>query len=476
MNSNPSFPDMSDITTATRPDLIVSGRIRRHDGSWGPGEVWSTAGVVTAVVDGITNTEATRRIDAGEAFVIPGAVDAHMHCYSFADEGILAATSAAAAGGVTTVVEMPYDAPGPINSVERLVAKQELAHRESVIDMALLGTLAPQGGWKAAEGLASGGVVGFKLSLFHTDTRRFPRINNPEMLNCMAAIAETGRTMCTHAEDNEIIQHLSDTDEALNSLDPHMHCRVRPPVSETLGVLTALELAHDKGVKLHVCHVSLPRSVDLVRWFREQGDDVTTETCPHYLSFTEDDMDEQGTRLKINPPLRTQQDRNGLWNRIAEGTLPVVSSDHAPWPLELKTKTPALANKSGVPSIETLVTMTLGQALTRDPSLTLFGRAVDALTSNPAHRFGIDHRKGSLEPGKDADIIVFAPDPADGPAVAVDGSAMHSNAGWSPYDGLTPGGHVACTISRGEVVWDAATRELAAPGRGELITRGDVDA
>lgn len=399
--------------------------------------------------------------------MLPGGVDAHVHSLSHCGEGITAATSAAAAGGVTTIVEMPFDATGPINDRDRLLAKQDLVNDEAVVDVAMLGTLAPAGGWREAEALADNGVVGFKVSLFLTDSIRFPRINDYELLHVMQASSDTGRTLCTHAENNEIVQSLLEIEGASNPTDPQAHSRTRPPISETLGVLTALEIAANHGTALHVCHLSLPRSIDLVSWYQSQGADVTLETCPHYLSFTEADLDRQRGDLKINPPLRTAADRDGLWNRLGSGAVAVVSSDHAPWPRKFKDHDHILNNHSGAPGVETLVAVTLGGAIRRDPDLSTLGTVVDALTAGPAKRFGIDHRKGSLEVGKDADIMVFSPDTD----VRIDGSALHSNAGWSPYAGMAPGGIVTHTISRGDVVWTREGGLTGRAGRGKILTR-----
>jgi len=455
---------VSTAALTSPPTLVVAGRIGGPDGAWREGEVWVAGDTVVAVRDGRSETGPdVRRIDVGEGFVLPGAVDAHVHTLSHLGEGIAAATRAAAAGGVTTIVEMPFDSTGPINNRDRLLAKQDLVAHEAVVDVALLGTLCPDGGWREAETLAGNGVVGFKVSLFLTDAFRFPRISDYELRDVMRAVADTGRTLCTHAENNEIIQGLLAAERRGRPTDPQAHSRTRPPVAERLGVLTALEVAAEQGSALHVCHLSLPSSVDLARWYRSQSVDVTVETCPHYLTFTERDLDSQRGRLKINPPLRTSADREGLWERVEDGTIGVISSDHAPWPTESKDHEHILDNHSGVPGVETLVSVTLGQALRR--GLGTFAAAVNALTIAPARRYGLDEHKGSLEVGKHADIITF--EPAE--SVQIDGSRLHSNAGWSPYDGFAPGGRVSHTISRGEVVWSRGAGLSARNGRGRIL-------
>lgn len=404
-------------------------------------------------------------VDVGDAYLLPGAVDAHVHSLSHDGEGILASTAAAAAGGVTTIVEMPYDHSGPINTLDRLRTKQDLANEEAHIDVALLGTLAPNGGWREAERLASGGAVGFKASLFHTDEFRFPRISDRELMNVLAATRDVGRTLCVHAENNEIIQARISEERAAGATDAQSHSRSRPPVAETLGVLTAMEVAANTGSRLHLCHLSLPRSVDLVSWYRSQGADITLESCPHYLTFTADDLETQHGRLKINPPLRDAAAREGLWQRLAAGEVSVISSDHAPWSAVKKDHEVMLDNSSGAPGVQNVVAVTLGGALRRDPTLALFDRAVEALTASPARRYGLDARKGAIVPGMDADIMVFDP-AADAP---IDTEAQLSNAGWTPYAGYSPGGHITHTVSRGRIVYTTTAGLAVEPGRGELV-------
>lgn len=453
---------------AGAPDHVVAGRVRAPDGVWRRGEVWITAARISAVTDTVApeRTPGVPRTDVGDSFVLPGLVDSHVHSLSHQGEGVLAATRAAAAGGVTTIVEMPFDKTGPIDSVDRLRTKQDLANDESVVDVALLATMSPSGGWRAADDLAAAGAIGFKVSLFLTDPHRFPRIDDLELLSVMSAAADSERVLCVHAENNEIVKGLLAREAAGDGLDPHAHTRSRPPVSETVGVLTALEVAADRGAALHLCHVSLPRSVDLVQWYAGQGIDVTMETCPHYLHFSEDDLLAQGGRLKINPPLRTTAAREGLWGRIADRRIPIIASDHAPWPAGFKDHRRILENHSGVPGVETMAAVVLGQALRRDPTLAMFSAAVDALTVAPARRFGLADRKGSFDVGKDADLAVFTPGD-----VVIDGAAQHSNAGWSPYDGVVAGGAVTLTISRGQTVWSTSDGLRARPGRGEVLAR-----
>lgn len=447
-------------------DLAVRGTVQTGSGAWQRGEVLIDAGRIRGVTEDVGSVDSRRCIDVGAAYVLPGVVDAHVHCLSHPGEGVAAATAAAAAGGVTTIVEMPFDQAGPINSVDRFKRKHDLVEDEALVDVAMLATVAPDGGWRAAEALTDAGACGFKVSLFDTDPHRFPRIDDAELLNVMAATAGAARPLCVHAENTEVIKTLIEVERLRDPRDPHAHARSRPPVSETLGVLTALEVAHTQNARLHLCHLSTPRAVDLVRWFADDGLDVTVETCPHYLTFTDDDMDSHRGRLKINPPLRSSQARAGMWERLASGAVDVVASDHAPWPTQYKDQELIFDNRSGVPGVETLVAATLSGAL--DQGVQMFARAIEALTLTPARRFGLDHRKGRIAEGYDADLAVF--DPAQ--SWDVDQELLHSNAGWSPYHARAFRGRVVLTVSNGAVVWDGTSLTGEAGRAGVIKPRG----
>jgi allantoinase len=449
-----------------RADLVLSGRIS-IGGRWRHGEVAITGERIDHVVAGRTEILANRRIDVGEALLLPGMIDAHVHSRSHLAEGITAATRAAAAGGVTTIVEMPFDGDGPIHSVERFEAKRELVAAEAVVDVALLGTVAPGGGWSRAADIAAAGACGFKISLFDTDRRRFPRISDAELIDALTAIADTRRTVCVHAENNEMVKALIARYRDEAPRDPLAHCRSRPPASESMAVLTALEAASYAGAQLHLCHLSLPRSVDLVRWYAQDGLDVTLETCPHYLLLDEADMVELGSRVKINPPLRAKTAREGLWERLADGSVDVVSSDHAPWPVQLKSHETIFDNHSGAPGVETGLPLTLGAAWADGAESV--AQVIDAMSRRPAERFGLGERKGQLAAGFDADVVVFDPDRRWRVAAA----ELRSNAGWSPYEGHSVTGRVTTTLVRGRVVYDG-TDVVGEPGGGRFVspTRG----
>lgn len=449
------------MTTPQQAELAITGSLLDESGRQREVDILIANEKIAGIVDAASG-DARNRIDATGSFLLPGMVDAHVHSLSHAGEGIQASTSAAAAGGVTTIVEMPFDATGPINSHDRLEAKKEMASREALVDIALLGTSEPNGGWRRIDSLSEDGAVGLKVSLFDTDPFRFPRISDAELIDVFTAAAANEMPVCVHAENNEIIKALLEQLRA-DGDDPLAHCRSRPPVAETLGVLTALEIANNTGAKAHVCHASLPRSIDMVNLFASDGADVTVETCPHYLLFDQNDMKRQGGRLKINPPLRQPSDREGLWERLEQGKVSVISSDHAPWPIDFKTKPNIFDNHSGAPGVETIYPLLLAEAHRRGPRA--FSAVVTATTKNPATRFGISDRKGQLAVGHDADIAVFDPNAE----WTVDEETLHSNAGWSPYHGTKWQGKITQTFVRGRLAYDGELRNK--PGDGQIVRR-----
>lgn len=438
------------------------GNILSPDGSLRRSEVVIEDGRIVSVSEEIGEAADVRREDFGDGLLLPGAIDAHVHCLSESGEGISAGTAAAAAGGVTTIIEMPFDGTGPINSAERLLAKTERVREEAHIDVALLGTVEPEGGWEQVGDMVRAGAVGFKVSTFDTESFRFPRSRGHQLRRTMRAIAEANSIVCVHAENDEIIRALLEGPDALEATDHAVHGRVRPPLAEELGVAEALAIATEAGARLHLCHLSTPRAVRLANWYgNSEGADVSVETCPHYLLFTDADVMEQGPRLKINPPIRDDEMRQGLWSQLADGRIDIVSSDHAPWAPERKTRPRMLDNSSGAPGVETIYASMIDAALRRGADMLV--RVVEALTRIPAERFALPG-KGRIAPGFDADIAVYDA----GEPWTIDESELHSNAGWSPYHGRTLSGRIVRTVSRGVDVWDGDTL-TAGPGHGRFV-------
>jgi allantoinase len=422
----------------------ISGQILQPDGSRRRAGVTVSDGRIQAWTE--PSRDAT---DYGDALLLPGAVDVHVHTRSYAEEGIELCTRAAAAGGVTTIVDMPYDAAGPVDSLAAFQSKVGDVRREAVIDVALWATVPPRGPIDEVQDLVDAGAAAFKLSTFETHPQRFPRIPDAQLLNAFAAIARAGGLAGVHAENDEIVRAGITAEQAAgHGTDPLAHARSRPPVAEHEAIARCLELARATGVRLHVCHVSTPRGVQLVAQARRDGVDVSAETCPHYLLLDEAALAARGGEAKINPPLREAP--------LPADGLDLISSDHVGWPPERKHGPDIFALASGAPGVELIVPLVhdaLGAAA-----------LVQLVSEGPARRFGLWPRKGSLQPGADADLLVLDPDAE----WEIDPARLVTAAGWSPYRGRRVKGRVIAAYSRGRLVWDG-TRVLGQPGDGAFV-------
>ncbi len=442
-------------------DLVVRGRVVLPGCDPRPLAVAVTDGRVAALAERGARVDALDDLDAGDALVLPGVVDVHVHTRSAADEGIEAATRAAAAGGVTTIVDMPYDASGPIADPDAFAAKVRDVDREAVVDVALWATVPPDGPLPHVQELVDAGACAFKLSTFETDSVRFPRIPDAQLLAAFAAIAAAGGLAGVHSENDEIVRALIADEQAAGRHDPLAHARSRPPVAETEAIGRCIELARATGVRLHLCHVTVGRGLELASRGRTDGVDVSAETCPHYLLLDQSELERRGGETKINPPLRPREEVDALWQAIEHGTLGIVSSDHVGWPAARKRGDDIFALASGAPGLELELALLHDAFVARGLSP---GRLAQVLSEAPARRFGLWPRKGALQPGADADLVVLDPEET----WTVDPARLVTPAGWSPYTGREVRGRVRHVVARGETI--VRDGELVAePGRGSFV-------
>jgi len=444
-------------------DLVIWGDLVLPHGIAKDSAVGVKDGVVVGLYSLTENPPARETIDARGLFVFPGIVDAHVHSYSIPGvEGFLYSTSAAAAGGVTTFIEMPYDAGEPITTPQAFQKKIELVQRLAMVDVALLSTLKKEGPLDVIEPMVKLGACGFKLSLFEADPGRFPRIPDGNLWEILPIIASFNIPVGFHAENDDLIFHLVRKYRQDGKIYPKAHCETRPPISETLAVLKLLELARWTGVRLHLYHVSHPRSVYLLQRFQEEGVDVTLETCPHYLLLHEGDMDRIKALGKINPPLRERGATEELWELLKNGSIDMVSSDHAPWPMEKKQSPDIFDNASGAPGVEILFPLLFSEAVLKRGFSPV--KLAQLLCEQPAKRFRLYPRKGYIALGADGDFAIIAPSIS----WTLRGSEMHSSARWTPYEGLDIRGKVVRTILRGKPIYDGK-EVIGKPGQGKFI-------
>ena len=402
-------------------------------------------------------------MDASGCLILPGFVDVHVHTRSSVDEGITATTRAAAAGGTTTIVDMPFDKPArPVNTRRALAAKVEDVGKEAVVDVGLWATFTPEGDLGSIAEMAAAGAAAFKVSTIEVDPVRFPRIPDNRLYDAFQEISRTGRPVAAHQENQEIVFAQAAAFKTRGDTKPIDHALSRPPVAEAEAAGRLLELAYWTGAHLHMVHGTLPRTFELIEWNRTQGVRATGETCLQYLLMSMEALSEQGGRAKCNPPLRSQQDVDGLWSQLQDGTIDIVTSDHSPYPLDRKETDDIFEALAGMPGVETLGTLLYSEGVAA--GRIGLARFIELVSSGPADLMGFA-QKGRLQAGAAADFVVFDPDAA----WTLDERKLHHAVDWSPYHGRDVQGRVASTWLRGRCIY-ADGEILADPGTGRFLS------
>jgi allantoinase len=442
-------------------DLVLSGTVVLPSHVIPNGYVAVRDGLIARVGEG-TAPAARERHLLGDAYILPGGIDGQVHSRSTKGvEDFDGTTRSAAAGGVTTIVDMPYDNGRLICTAERLGMKVREAKELSHVDFALYATAHPNDGPKHIDELVAAGACAFKFSTFGTDPERFPRIPPQTLHDCFARIARHGLMAGVHNENEEVIRALESRVRASGAQGYLAHGQSRPVYSETLAIAEIYEIGATTGCRAHVVHCSTARGYELCAAYRAMGHRTTIEACLHYLILSEEDLARIGGLGKVNPPIRPAVEREQLWRHLAAGNITIVSTDHVSWPLERKSNPDMFANASGVPGLEVLYPLFVKESLARGLPLTWAARL---LAHNPAALFCLGGSKGALAPGLDADITVLTESPH-----RYDPAASGINvARWSPYEGVMLSHRVQATYLRGALVFDG-TKLLASRGTGKFL-------
>ncbi|SOC43739.1 dihydroorotase [Salinicoccus kekensis] len=402
-------------------------------------------------------------IDFTGKVILPGAIDVHVHSFSNPEEGFAQTSKLAARGGVTTFVDMPYDLPNPVNNTGILKEKIIDLEKNAYVDIALWGTIAKRNGTGEIQKLMDEGVTSFKMSTFETDAYRFPKVPNDEIIKAMEILAETGIVAAFHSEDDEIVKGLSKQLEEENKTHNLAHAETRPPYTESAAALMLMEFAKWTGAKIHIVHASHPRTIELVKLFKEMGTDVSVETCYTYLLLDEEDLKEQGPPAKMNPPLRPKEDVEGMWEHLKQGNIDMISSDHIVWDIKDKEKgyENIFKSPSGLPGVEVIVPLMFDAIVSkRNMPLNTFAKL---MATNAAERFSIKN-KGKIAKGHDADFIIIDPD-EEWTFVQEN---FETNIDLLPFKDRQFKGRIKETIIRGETVYDG--RDMVVdPGYGHFI-------
>ncbi len=401
-------------------------------------------------------------IDAKGKLVMPGAIDSHVHFYDpnyTHREDFESGSRAAGAGGVTSVIVMPLDTP--MLAPEELKEAIKIGERQSLIDFALY---AGNMTGAAIEHIAADTKLGVRA--FKLFTCAPYGVDEPTFVKLMRAIDEAGSTSFVHAEDNEILQAKTKELREAGRSDPLAHAESRPNKAEEKAVEWVLKQTREVGCRLHLAHITTRQGAELVKRAKNEKLKVTAETCPHYLLFTKDDMDEKGPYLKVNPALKTEADKAALWEALAEGTIDIIATDHAPGTREEKEVgwDNIWDAQIGAPGVETLLPLMMSEGVVR--GRLPIERLVDALCARPAKTFGFYPQKGAIRVGSDADLVIIDMEKR----AKIEAEKLHYKVGWTPYEGMEVKGWPVMTISRGEIIAKDGDI-LGKPGHGRYIKR-----
>lgn len=444
-------------------DLVVTGTRVVTPGGAGPAAVAVTAGTITAVTPPGAAPDARQRFDAGDAAVLPGLVDTHVHVNEPGRtewEGFRTATQAAAAGGVTTLVDMPLNSLPVTTTVAALSAKAAAAADQALVDYGFWGgAVAGDGGHFAA--LLGAGVLGFKAFLVDSGTPEFPALDPAGLEAAMRRLADLGSVLLVHAELPGPIARAARGGPG----DPHRYATwlgARPAAAELEAIDLVVRSAARTGCRAHVVHLACADGVTAIAAARAEGVRLTVETCPHYLTFAAEGIPDGATAFKCAPPIRGRVDRDGLWTALGDGRIDLVASDHSPCLPALKRLDAGdfFAAWGGIASLELLLPATWTGARARGHGLPALARW---LAEAPARLAGLDGRKGRIAVGCDADLVIFEPDTA----WTVDPRRLHHRHPVTPYAGRKLVGRVRRTYVRGQCVYDDGT--FSSPPVGEWL-------
>ena len=417
-------------------------------------------------------------IDAQGLLVLPGTIDPHVH---FDDPGYTDredfshGTAAAAAGGVTTVIDMASTSVPPVTSAGNLRTKLQAVAPKAFVDFGFFGGISGQvfdsGVNQVMEELAPD-VMGFKC-YFVSGMETFTRLNYAQFLKVVEIAASLHRPVLVHAEDASFVGGATDAVLATGGIAPGDYYRARPEIAEILAVLAAAELAAvawkgeiPPSPPVHIVHVSTGRAAEII------GDSpfLSGETGPQYLAFTLEDFESIGSALKVTPPPRPAPNNEMLWAALQTGKLAFVASDHAPAP-EAQKKTGSIwTDYAGIPGTGTLLPYLFSEGYSAG-RLSL-SRLVELTSGGAARRYGLDHRKGGLRLGADGDCVLVDPSAN----WVVSGSEFLSKGKVTPFEGMQLTGKVVKTIVRGRTVYDADDGIVAEPGSGHFLRRAHGEA
>ena len=440
--------------------VIKNGTLVLPSGLWEGSLIIDEGKIIGIMKSG--EPKADRLIDAAGKYVLSGMVDMHVHLRDPGNperENFESGTRAAAAGGVTSVMDMPNTVPATV-TVKAFEEKKVIAGKKSLVDFGLVGGAGdvPE---DELRGLAGAGAVAFKSFMI----ARFKELaaDDWQLRKNFEIIADEGLPCLIHAENQVIVDRGVAEAKRLGRIDPMAHGEFRPAMAEAEAASRALMFAEEAGMHLHVCHITAGSVVDILEEAQMRGVDATGETSTNYLLMNEEMMKERGPYAKVDPPLRTEADQERLWEALNDGVIDVLASDHAPYTKEEKEKgwKDIFDAPSGGVVIETTLPLMLNAV--NDGKIGL-ERLVEVFSTNPAMITGVYPKKGALNIGADADVVIVDMDKP----FKIRGEDLKTIQKITPYEGIEGIGAPLMTLLRGSVIYEEG-QVIGMPGYGKWL-------
>jgi len=406
--------------------------------------------------------------DFGEAVVMPGLVDTHVHINEPGRaewEGFATATRAAAAGGVTTLIEMPLNSIPATTTVAAFRAKVAAAEGRLAVDVGFWGGVVP-GNTAELRALYEAGVFGFKCFLAPSGVPEFAAVGEAELREALPVLSSLGAVLLVHSELPGPIEEAS---AEVPGNDPRRYStwlKSRPRAAENEAIALLIRLSWEFDAWVHVVHLSSSDALPCLRRARAEGAKVTVETCPHYLTFTAEEIRDGATEFKCAPPVRRRVNREQLWQALADGSIDLVATDHSPCPPAMKCRETGdfMRAWGGIASLELSLPVMWTEARQRGAGVKQIARW---LCAGPSRLAGLS-RKGTIAVGCDADLVVWDPEAE----FRVDAAALHQRHKLTPYAGRKLRGLVQATFLRGQKIYDHGN--FPAPAAGRVLKRGEA--
>jgi allantoinase len=449
------------------PDLVIHGKRIITPGAERPSAIHIRAGSITAITAPDEIPPGAPTHDAGDSVVMPGIVDTHVHINEPGRaewEGFSTATHAAAAGGVTTLIEMP------LNSIPATTTAQ--AYREKLaatagklwVDAGFWGGVVP-GNAAELRPLHEAGVFGFKCFLVPSGVDEFAHVTETDLRAAAPELAALGAPLLAHCE---LPGPVAAAGKSLAKSDPRSYATwlaSRPREAEHEAIALLLRLAREFGLRVHIVHLASSGALDQLRRAKSDGLAVTVETCPHYLTFAAEEIPDGATEFKCAPPIRELENREKLWAALSDGTLDFVATDHSPCPpaMKLPVEGDFLRAWGGIASLQLALPALWTQAASRGYPVT---QLAAWLCRGPALLAGLEKRKGTIAVGCDADVVIWNPEAK----FTVAPASLHHRHKVTPYAGRELMGVVEATFLRGRKIFDRG--EFSPAPLGHVLQRG----